>query len=111
MNSTDDGRPLAVGSSEGLGGWCHGWCECLACGNREVSVWPFGADALECSRCHSTDTDRTAEPATDTSGPRGTYGCACVADSAHACAEIRYGYRDIPELCECMCHDWRTDDD
>jgi hypothetical protein len=51
------------------------------------------------------------EPARDTEGPRGTYGCACVSDSAHACAEIRYGYREIPEPCECMCHQWRDDDD
>lgn len=54
---------------------------------------------------------RPADDATDTSGPRGTYGCACVADSAHACAEIRYGYRDLPEPCECLCHQWRDDDD
>ncbi len=47
----------------------------------------------------------------NTEGPRGTYGCACVADSAHACAEIRYGYRDLPEPCECLCHQWRDDDD
>jgi hypothetical protein len=48
---------------------------------------------------------------TDTEGPAGTYGCACVAHSARACAEIRYGYREIPEPCECMCHNWRDDDD
>lgn len=48
---------------------------------------------------------------TDTDGLRGTYGCACVSRSAHACAEIRYGYRDIPEPCECLCHDWSDDDD
>lgn len=52
----------------------------------------------------------TAE-GTNTDGPRGTYGCACVSDSAQACAEIRYGYRDIPEPCECLCHDWRDDDE
>ena len=31
--------------------------------------------------------------------------------SGHACAELRYGYREIPEPCECLCHDWRDDDD
>lgn len=50
-------------------------------------------------------------PDRDTWGPAGTYGCACVAPSAHACAEIRYGYREIPEPCECMCHQWRDEDD
>jgi len=54
---------------------------------------------------------RPVDEGTNTSGPRGTYGCACVADSAHACAEIRYGYRDLPEPCECLCHDWRNEDD
>ena len=24
---------------------------------------------------------------------------------------IRYGYRDLPEPCECLCHQWRDDDD
>ena len=51
------------------------------------------------------------DEAKDTSGPRGTYGCACVSRSGHACAELRYGYREIPEPCECLCHDWRDDDD
>lgn len=54
---------------------------------------------------------RPADEATDAEGPRGTYGCACVSRSGHACAELRYGYREIPEPCECLCHDWRDDDD
>jgi hypothetical protein len=44
-------------------------------------------------------------------GPPGTHGCACVSRSAHACAELRYGYREIPEPCECLCHNWEDDDD
>ncbi len=50
-------------------------------------------------------------PERDHAGPRGTYGCACVSRSGHACAELRYGYREIPEPCECLCHEWRDDDD
>ena len=53
----------------------------------------------------------SGDEGTNTSGPRGTYGCDCVSDSAHACAEIRCGYREIPDPCECLCHDWRDDDD
>jgi hypothetical protein len=54
---------------------------------------------------------RLPHEATNACGPRGTYGCACVSRSGHACAELRYGYREIPEPCECLCHDWRDDDD
>lgn len=54
---------------------------------------------------------RPVEKATNGSGPAGTYGCACVSHSAHACAEILYGYREIPEPCECLCHVWRDDDE
>lgn len=39
--------------------WLHGWAECLACGHKWIAVWPLGAEALECSNCHSLDTDRT----------------------------------------------------
>ena len=55
--------------------------------------------------------------AANTEGPRGTYGCACVSDSARMCALLRYG-RDIDsheqhddDCCECLCHQWRDDDD
>ena len=33
-------------------------------------------------------------PERDQDGPRGTYGCACVSDSARLCALLRYD-RDI----------------
>lgn len=58
---------------------------------------------------------RPVDEATDAEGPRGTYGCACVADSARLCALLRYG-RDIDsheqhdDDCECLCHQWRDDD-
>lgn len=48
----------------------------------------------------------------DTSGPRGTYGCACVSRDARNCALLRYGYHDCGDFrCECMCHEWGDDDD
>jgi hypothetical protein len=50
-------------------------------------------------------------PPTNAEGPRGTYGCACVSRNSHACAELRFGYRDLPEPCECPCHNWRDEDD
>ena len=56
------------------------------------------------------------EPERDQDGPRGTYGCACVADSARLCALLRYG-RDIDSReqhdddCECLCHQWDDEDD
>lgn len=56
------------------------------------------------------------EPERDKAGPRGTYGCACVADSARLCTLLRYG-RDIDSReqhdddCECLCHQWRDDDE
>ena len=38
--------------------WCHGMCECLACGYKWMGVWPVGADDLICKSCGSTDTVR-----------------------------------------------------
>lgn len=51
--------------------------------------------------------------ATDTYGPRGTYGCACVSRNAKVCMLVRYGYAylDADERCECLCHQWDDDDD
>lgn len=54
-----------------------------------------------------------SESATDTSGPASTYGCACVCDNSFNCSLIRYGYRSNdgePERCECLCHQWRNED-
>jgi len=58
---------------------------------------------------------RPVDEASDAEGPRGTYGCACVADSARLCTLLRYG-RDIDSReqhdddCECLCHQWSDDD-
>lgn len=54
-------------------------------------------------------------PERDQEGPRGTYGCACVSDSARLCTLLRYG-RDIDsheqhDDCECLCHQWSDDDE
>lgn len=54
--------------------------------------------------------DVTVGPETNTSGPRGTYGCACLDHDAVQCAAIRYGMDYLGEACECMCHQWRDDD-
>ncbi len=40
--------------------WCHGLAECLDCNHCWVAVWPLGADALECPKCSSSNTDRDA---------------------------------------------------
>jgi hypothetical protein len=37
------------------------------------------------------------------------FQCACLSGNGHACAELRYGYRDQPEPCECECHSWPDD--
>lgn len=55
------------------------------------------------------------DPERDTDGPRGTYGCACVSDSARLCTLLRYG-RDMDDReqhddCECLCHQWSDDDE
>jgi hypothetical protein len=47
----------------------------------------------------------------DTEGPRGTYGCACPSDDALECAAIRYGFDFMHEYCDCICHQWRDEDD
>lgn len=51
---------------------------------------------------------------TDTTGPRGTYGCACVSRDARTCLIVRYGYREnmtrLDERCECLCHQWSDDE-
>ena len=54
---------------------------------------------------------RLPDEATNASGPRGTYGCACVSRNAFACAEIRDGYCEEQRRCECMCHNWEDDDE
>lgn len=54
---------------------------------------------------------RLVENATDTEGPRGTYGCACHARDSVQCAASRYGMDHWGEPCECLCHQWEDDDD
>lgn len=73
MKSEDAGRPVAVGSSEGLGG--------------------------------------SVNEGTDTTGPRGTYGCACLDRDARECMRMRYGFIGYSsERCECLCHQWDDDE-
>jgi hypothetical protein len=54
------------------------------------------------------------EEAANTSGPVGTYGCACVSDNARNCLLFREGWKSnadsFDERCECLCHQWRTQD-
>lgn len=49
-------------SPEDIQQWAHGAVSCNDCGHRWIGVWKLGADALECPNCHSTDTERDAEP-------------------------------------------------
>lgn len=51
---------------------------------------------------------------TNTTGPRGTYGCACVSRDATECRRRRYGIvaGDVShgaEECYCLCHEWDDD--
>lgn len=39
----------------------YGPAICEDCGHRWMAVWPLGAEALECPKCHSTNTDREQE--------------------------------------------------
>lgn len=53
-----------------------------------------------------------ASTPTNTGGPAGTYGCACVSRDARNCMLLRYGYHDCGDArCECLCHSWDDDDD
>lgn len=66
----------------------------------------------------------TPEPR-DTWGPSGTYGCACVSRDARECMARRYPELTLgpqpddmdeysymhAERCQCVCHDWRDDDE
>lgn len=45
--------------------------------------------------------------ATDTEGPAGTYGCACVLSEPAACLVVRGGHG----ACTCLCHTWSDHDD
>ena len=54
---------------------------------------------------------RPVDEATDTSGPRGTYGCACLDRDSVQCAAIRYGMDHYGEACTCICHQWSDDDE
>lgn len=44
-----------------------------------------------------------------TEGDNG-YGCACVSADAQTCATLRLG-EDAEDRCECLCHQWRQEDD
>lgn len=35
-----------------------GTAECFDCEHSWLTVWPLGADNLECPNCHSRDTER-----------------------------------------------------
>lgn len=57
---------------------------------------------------------RPANAGTNEEGPRGTYGCACVSSSPFVCLRLRHegdGNQDLSERCECLCHEWRDDDE
>ena len=54
---------------------------------------------------------RPAEQATNSCGPAGTYGCACVDRDSVQCAAIRYGMDHWGESCLCLCHQWSDDDE
>ena len=54
---------------------------------------------------------RLVNEATDTSGPRGTYGCACAHHDGSMCAWIRYGGDGPEDPCGCLCHGWQEDED
>ena len=48
---------------------------------------------------------------TDTEGPAGTYGCACMSRDPAECHRMRYGIvaGDVShgaEDCDCLCHTW-----
>lgn len=49
--------------------------------------------------------------ATNTWGPPGTFGCECQRRNSLSCAELRFGYREQQEQCECLCHNWQDDGD
>ena len=54
-----------------------------------------------------------SEP-TNTYGPPGTNGCACVHYNARICYEIRYDMSPLcwpEERCECLCHQWDEEND
>ena len=51
------------------------------------------------------------DESTNTSGPRGTYGCTCMDRDSVQCAAIRYGMDHYGEACECLCHQWEDDDE
>lgn len=54
---------------------------------------------------------RPADEATDTEGPRGTYGCACVSRDPRSCLVLRSdSLPSLGEQCECMCHGWEDDE-
>lgn len=54
---------------------------------------------------------RLLDEGTNTSGPRGTYGCACAHHDGSMCAWIRYGGDGPEDPCECLCHGWPEDED
>ena len=56
---------------------------------------------------HERPVGRPVDEATDTSGPRGTYGCACLDRDSVQCAAIRYGMDHYGEACGRRCRNAR----
>lgn len=68
-----------------------------------------------CDTCDCPEAVRLPAPEA-TSGPRGTYGCACKSRDAAECHRRRYGIvaGDVShgaEECDCLCHHWSDDDE
>lgn len=99
-------------------------------GTKRMDWWPSGGKAMLDGRMiyghrkvnakiaeleagqAMTDTKAEESPQ-NTSGPTGTYGCACVSHDARNCSLLRYGVNSDPdcERCECLCHEWSDNDD
>ena len=48
---------------------------------------------------------------TDTEGPAGTYGCACVSRDPRSCLVARSdSLPSLGEQCECLCHTWSDEE-
>lgn len=60
--------------------------------------------------------NRGVHQAMNSSGPPGTYGCACQAADARLCYIVRHDLDPAEDplddgRCECLCHEWRDWDD
>lgn len=83
--------------------------------SRRARLWHVAREAKTAQAFAGPEDDTDDEggiDATNSSGPAGTYGCACVSRDPRSCLVARSdSLPSLGEQCECLCHGWSEHDD